>query len=169
VRQKNLADEVAAANGLGPRISYHRFYRVPPRGWLGFLLVFPVLCAYVLVFLIGWRTTTLLAAVVEGALAPCVLWPIRQGIRGVGLYDGGLVLLSAPSPVALPWAAISRVVYMETLTRVPSESIFRVARPVPVEWAFTQLYLRGETATVAFEHVWRHKRLARAIQAAVEH
>lgn len=167
MRQKDQSDEVASKSGLGRRISYHRTYRVPPLGCLPFVLLFAVLCVSWLLLVIGWWGPILLAVMI-GATVAYILWPTRRGIRGVGVYNGGVVLLAAPQAVAVPWAAISRVVYMKGESRTTSSGPFSSTRTVHVEYAFTQLWLRGETAPVALAHVWRHKRLVRAIQTGIE-
>jgi hypothetical protein len=167
VRQKGQSDEVASKSGLGRRIKYHRTYRIPPLGFLPFLLLFAVLCVSWFQLVIGWWGTVLLAVMI-GAIAAYVLWPTRRGIRGIGVYDGGVVLLAAPRAVALPWVAITRVVYMKGESHTTSSGAFSATRTVHVEYAFTQLWLRGETAPVALAHVWRHKRLVRAIQAGIK-
>jgi len=167
VRQKDQADEVGGKSGLGRRIRYHRTYRIPPLGFLPFSAIFAVLCVSWFRLVFGWWPTILLAAMI-GAIAAYVLWPARRGIRGIGVYDAGLVLLAAPHAVALPWAAITRVVYRKGESHTSSSGPFSATRTVHVQYTFTQLWLRGETAPVALTHVWRHKRLVRAIQAAIK-
>jgi hypothetical protein len=163
VRQKDQADELAGQRSLGSRISYHRTYRIPPLGCFPFFVLFAVLCVSWFQLVLGWWSTILLAAMIV-AIAAYVRWPARVGIRGVGVYDDGLVLLAAPRAVALPWAAISRVVYMKGESRTTYSG---PSRTTHVQYAFTQLWLRGEAAPVALAHIRRHKLLVRFIQAGI--
>jgi hypothetical protein len=169
VQQKRQSDEVAARSGLGGQVRYHRIYRMPPLGLTYFIVLSAALALAVLagLQLLGVWLAVIPVAVIA-AIAAYVLWPVRQGLRGVGVYDGGLVLLAAPQTAAVPWTEISRVVYMKGETHTTSSGAFSRTRTVHVEYAFTQLWLPGMTAPVALMHVWRHKRLVRSIQAGIK-
>lgn len=169
MQQKRQSDEVAAKSGLGGQVRYHRTYRMPPLGLAYFIVLLAVLALAVLagLQLLGLWLVVIAVAVIA-AIAAYLLWPVQQGLRGVGVYDGGLVLLTAPQPVAVPWLAISRVVYKKGESHTTSSGAFSGTRTVHVEYAFTQLWLQGMTAPVALMHVWRLKRLVRSIQAGIK-
>lgn len=162
VSQKRQADEAAATSGLGRRIRYHRGYRMPALALYPFVLAFIVLCVTLLPAQFGlWSVVFPVAAV--GGLATYVLWPASFGVRAAGIYDGGLVLITAQQAIAVPWKAITRVVYKPGRSHSASNGPFS-GRTVHVEYALTQVWLVNATAPVALIHIWRHKRLFRAIQ-----
>jgi hypothetical protein len=166
VQQKRRADEVAAKSGLGRRTRYHRVYRMPPLGLAYFALLSAGMAALLSTLLGLWLLVLAVAVVV--AIVAYVLWPVQEGLRGVGVYDGGLVLLAAPQDVAVPWMAISRIVRKKGETHSTSSGAFSTTRTIHVEYGFTQLWLQGMTAPVALMHVWRHKRLVRSIEAGIK-
>jgi hypothetical protein len=93
-----------------------------------------------------------------------LLWPVRHGI---GVYEHGLVLVIGPHAVPIPWAKITRVQNQEGRSQTTLSGLFFQTITIHRQHASTQIWLHGATAPMVPGHVWRHKQLARAIQAGI--